>query len=167
MVKEEEGQGRCPDPFVSTSFGGRMGTQAPEDDSHNHRSSGGRLPEGQQPQHYRSIDPSISEKPNLGQTLLKHPVLENTTRLGDLVPLMGNDGSLAPDPPWFAKPPAPMAPSVHGVDREGNSFELQYIRYALMDDEPMLLGTTGKDQEVFGEPLRAFPAPPVPFITHI
>jgi hypothetical protein len=80
---------------------------------------------------------------------------------------MGTNDSLAPDPPWFPKPPPPHAPEVHGVDKEGRHVNLPYIRYALMDDDPVLLGVAGRDQEIFGEPLRAFPAPPVPFTTHI
>jgi hypothetical protein len=40
--------------------------------------------------------------------------------------------------------------------------ELPYIRYALIDEQPMLLGMTGRDQAIYGRNLTVELAPPPP-----
>ena len=41
------------------------------------------------------------------------------------------------------------------------------MRYGLQDNEPLLLGTSGKNHAVNGELLRAFSMPILPFTSHI
>jgi len=80
---------------------------------------------------------------------------------------MGDSASEVPEPPWFAKPGALNVPTVMAVNEQGQNIELPYIHYALIDNEPMLLGTTGKNGEVYGDYLRAFPMPRLPLKTHV
>ena len=61
------------------------------------------------------------------------------------------------DPPWFLKPRLPDMPAVTAVNQQGQTIELPYMRYALMDEEPMLLGTDKKGGDVYGEYLQATP----------
>jgi hypothetical protein len=48
-------------------------------------------------------------------------------------------------------------PAVTAVNQQGQTIELPYMRYALMDEEPMLLGTDRKGGDVYGEYLQAIP----------
>jgi hypothetical protein len=64
-----------------------------------------------------------------------------------------------PDPPWFLKPRLPNMPAITAVNQYGQTIELPYMWYALMDEEPMLLGMDRKDGEVYGEYLQAIPMP--------
>jgi hypothetical protein len=68
-----------------------------------------------------------------------------------------------PDPPWFAKLTIPTIPNVSAITADGTTIDLPYIRYALIDNELMLLGTAGWGQDVYGDYLRALPAPVLPF----
>jgi hypothetical protein len=48
-------------------------------------------------------------------------------------------------------------PAVTAVNQQGQTIELLYMRYALMNEEPMLLGTDKKGEDVYGEYLQATP----------
>ena len=84
-------------------------------------------------------------------------MLDNITALGNPEITAGDptmpdtDSHEPPDPPWFAKPNHPDIPCVEATNTKGHTVELPYIRYALIDEEPMLLGTTGKGEAVYGE----------------
>jgi hypothetical protein len=52
---------------------------------------------------------------------------------------------------------------VQAVNDEGETIELPFIHYALIDNSPMILGTAGKDCEVYGTFLKAIPNPNLPF----
>jgi hypothetical protein len=81
---------------------------------------------------------------------------------------MANDSNQkAPDPPWFIKPIAPNIPSLATVNQFGQSVELPYLQYGLIDNEPYLLGTTGRSGEVYGEHLKAFLMSTLPFESHV
>ena len=41
--------------------------------------------------------------------------------------------------------------------------DLPYLRYTLTDDEPVILGTQGRDEMVFHGKIKAMPAPSLPF----
>ena len=77
--------------------------------------------------------------------------MKDTETLGYPDLHMGDSVSQIPDPPWFAKPKLPTIPEVFAVDKHGQKQKLPHIRYALIDNEPMLLGTTGKDEGVYGD----------------
>ena len=93
--------------------------------------------------------------------------MKDTETLGYPNLHMGDSISQVPDPPWFAKPKLPTIPKVFAVDKYGQKQELPYIRYALIDNEPMLLGTTGKNEGVYGDYLRAMPMPDLPYESKI
>jgi hypothetical protein len=73
--------------------------------------------------------------------------------------------SEAPNPLWFAKPDIPTIPIVLTINTNWETIELPYIRYALINNEPMLLGTKKRAEEVFGDYLCAGPKHhlPLPF----
>jgi hypothetical protein len=48
-------------------------------------------------------------------------------------------------------------PAITAVNQQGQTIELPYMWYALMDKEPMLLGTDKKGGDVYGEYLQATP----------
>ena len=79
--------------------------------------------------------------------------------LGNPRPAMGDTSSTVPDPPWFAKPRLPKIPAITTINDHRQTIELPYMRYALIDDELMLLGTTDRTGAVYGDYLRAFPMP--------
>ena len=80
---------------------------------------------------------------------------------------MGDANTGPPDPPWFTKPINLEVPSIFGLDEQGQPFELPYMRYGLVENEPMLLGTNRKNQNVWGDRLWAFPMLVLPFTTNI
>jgi hypothetical protein len=55
------------------------------------------------------------------------------------------------DPPWFLKPRLPNMPAIIAVNQNGQTIELPYMWYTLMDKEPMLLEMDRKDGEVYRE----------------
>jgi hypothetical protein len=63
----------------------------------------------------------------------------------------------APDPLWFAKPDIPLMPTVSTINANRETIELPYIRYALIDNKPMLLGRKKRAEKVFGDYLQAKP----------
>ncbi|KAF8496375.1 hypothetical protein F5888DRAFT_1804070 [Russula emetica] len=72
---------------------------------------------------------------------------------------MGGPSSVPPGPPWFPKAEAPLLPKIVANGPGRGEIELPFLRYALIDEEPMILGTTGHEQEVYGEKLLAGQAP--------
>jgi hypothetical protein len=48
-------------------------------------------------------------------------------------------------------------PAITAVNQQGQTIELPYMWYALMDEEPMLLGTDKKGGDVYREYLQATP----------
>jgi hypothetical protein len=42
-------------------------------------------------------------------------------------------------------------PAITAVNQYGQTIKLPYMQYALIDEEPMLLGIDRKDREVYGE----------------
>jgi hypothetical protein len=65
--------------------------------------------------------------------------------------VIGPSNTEVPDPPWFAKPDIPSMPTVSTADANRETIELFYIRYALINNKPMLLGTKGRAEEIFGD----------------
>ncbi len=80
---------------------------------------------------------------------------------------MRDNYSVAPLPPWFKVSEHPHVPKVTTQDENNHTIDLPYIHYTLMNEEPMMVGTTAKDALVYGETLQALPAPPPLFISHI
>jgi hypothetical protein len=79
----------------------------------------------------------------------------------------GNSNQKAPDLPWFTKPIASNVPTLTTTNQFGQNIELPYLQYRLIEDEPYLLGTTGRSRGVYREPLKAFPMKQLPFETHV
>jgi hypothetical protein len=71
--------------------------------------------------------------------------------------MTGNSDQEAPDPPWFTKPVTPNILTLTTTNQFGQNIELSYLQYGLINNEPFLLGTTGRSREVYGEHLKAFP----------
>jgi hypothetical protein len=65
------------------------------------------------------------------------------------------------------KPTAPNIPTLVGQDNHGQPYELPYMHYSLVENEPLLLGTAGNNHNVYGDSLRVFPMPVLPFATNI
>src|SRR5712672_1935446 len=74
---------------------------------------------------------------------------------------------LPPNPPWFKRTKAPLVPLLEAKDANGRPFELPYLRFALTDDEPVVLGTTERDALVYVGEIKAKPAPPSDYDLHI
>ena len=139
-----------------------LGTEAPDHKAHTYSPLRENLSR-QEPPQYRSEYPSNTQEAARSEQLLRRPVVNHISALGNPRPAMGDTGSTVPDPPWFAKPRLPEIPTITAVDDHGQTIELPYMRYALIDDEPMLLGTTDRTGAVYGDYLRAFPMPNLPF----
>ena len=50
---------------------------------------------------------------------------------------------MVPPPPWFKQPNTPMVLQVVIENKLGGLIELPFIRYTLLDNAPMILGTEG------------------------
>ena len=48
-------------------------------------------------------------------------------------------------------------------DKNKQPIDLPYLQYTLTDDEPVILGTQGRDEMVFHGEIKALPAPSLPF----
>jgi hypothetical protein len=93
-------------------------------------------------------------------------VVRETDDLGRAPTTMGgNSNQEAPDPPWFAKPIAPNVPTLTTTNQHGQQIELPYLWYGLIEDKPYLLGTTGRFEGVYREPLKAYPIEHLPYET--
>ena len=76
---------------------------------------------------------------------------------------MGTESSNPPDLPWFPRPDAPSVPQLMSFGENKQPIDLPYLQYTLTDDEPVILGTQGRDKMVFHGEIKALPAPPLPF----
>jgi hypothetical protein len=76
---------------------------------------------------------------------------------------MADTDSDASEPPWFEKPTFASIPNMDGVVPDSTIVKLPYMRYGLVDNKLMLLGTAGRNQAVYGECMQAIPAPTLPF----
>jgi hypothetical protein len=88
-----------------------------------------------------------------------NPVVEDVRKMGSPFSPTSHHSKQIPDPPWFLKPQLPDMPAITTVNQQGQTIELPYMRYALMDEEPMLLGTDKKGGDVYREYLQATPMP--------
>jgi hypothetical protein len=79
----------------------------------------------------------------------------------------GNGDPEAPDLPWFAKPIALNVLTLTTTNQHEQQIELPYLQYGLIEDEPYLLGTTGRFRQIFGEMLKAYPMEHLPYETHV
>ena len=77
--------------------------------------------------------------------------------MGSPFALTSHNSEQVLDPPWFLKPRLPEMPAITAVNQHEQTIELPYMRYALIDKEPMLLGTNRKGGKVYGEYLQAVP----------
>ncbi len=73
-------------------------------------------------------------------------------------------GPAAPPPPWFKCPDVPTVPQVIIENKQGELNELPFVRYALLDNTLMILGTQGCKEAVYGCELTALPTPPLPWM---
>jgi hypothetical protein len=108
-----------------------------------------------------------SEEAARASQLFRNPVVNYIENLGPYPPAMGDNSSKVPDPPWFLKPDLPHIPKVTAVNEHGQTITLPYIRYALIDYEPMLLGTAPGEDGIYADYLRAHPITTLPIETSI
>ncbi len=74
-------------------------------------------------------------------------------------------GPAAPPPPSFKCPDVPTVPQVMVENEQGGLIELPFVRYALLDNAPIILGTEGCEEVVYGCELKALPMPPLSWTT--
>jgi hypothetical protein len=139
----------APAPHSQTQHRGQTRTNVPRRDTPR---PGGDLPRN-------------SEEAARSRQLLRHPMVNHVEGLGRPIMVGPGHDPRAPDPPWFTKPTIPSIPIVTSVNENGETVELPYLRYALVENEPLILGTTGRDEAVYGTNLQAFPMPTLPIET--
>jgi Chromo (CHRromatin Organisation MOdifier) domain len=137
-------------------------TKPKDHQDNNYRILGRNISKRGQSHHYREPHICITENILLVRALLTNPVLDNIADLGYITYHMGTDFDGPPDPPWFPHPNIDTIPKVITIDENGKEFELPYLRYALSDGEPVILGTTGRDGPVYEGDIAALPAKGVP-----
>jgi hypothetical protein len=81
--------------------------------------------------------------------------------------MASNNNQEAPELPWFTKPITPNIPTLTTLNQFGQNIELPYLRYGLINNEPFLIGTSGRFGEVYEEHLKAFLMPRLPFESHV
>ncbi len=111
------------------------------------------LPQCTQDRESLLSDPWLKALQELGITLFTMPEDDNTKN---------NPG---PGPPWFKHAAPSLIPKVVTKDNDGKLHKLPYVRFTLLDDQPMVLGTTGKGTTIFSQRLTASPAPPPPYLS--
>src|SRR5258708_7777293 len=74
-------------------------------------------------------------------------------------------GPTAPSPPWFKCPDTLTILRVVIKNKQGGLVELPFVKYALLDNTPMILGTKGCEEAIYGHKLKVLPAPPLPWMT--
>ena len=74
-------------------------------------------------------------------------------------------GPAVPPPPWFKCPNACTVLCIVIKNEQGGLVELLFVRYTLLDDTPMILGTEGCKEVVYRHELKALPMPPLPWAT--
>jgi hypothetical protein len=94
-------------------------------------------------------------------------MVDDAWKMGSPFSLTSHHSEQVPDPPWFLKPQLPNMPAITTVNQHGQTIKLPYMWYALMDKEPMLLGTDRKDREVYREYLQAIPMPSMQLHTRV
>ncbi len=70
-----------------------------------------------------------------------------------------------PGPPWFKCATPSLSPKVVTKDDDGKLRELPYVCFALLDNQPMVLGTAGKGTTIFGQRLTVSPPPPPTYLS--
>jgi len=76
-----------------------------------------------------------------------------------------NKQNLGLGPPWFKHATPSLIPKVVTKDNDGKLCELPYVWFALLDNQPMVLGTAGKGTTIFGQRLTASLAPPPTYLS--
>ena len=74
-------------------------------------------------------------------------------------------GPAVPPPPWFKCPNVPTILRVIIENEQKEPIELPFVRYALLNDTPMILGTEGHKEAIYGHKLKALPTPPLSWTT--
>ncbi len=119
--------------------------------------------------------PSDDQRPNRslhwqaqdGESLLSDPHLKALQELGITMFTMPEDNkqNLGLGPPWFKHATPSLIPKVVTKDNDGKLCELPYVWFALLDNQPMVLGTAGKGTTIFGQRLTASLAPPPTYLS--
>jgi hypothetical protein len=98
---------------------------------------------------------------------LKKPILNEIEDFGYPEFHMDLPTGLPPNPPWFKRPEILFIPKLEAEDENGQTFELPYLRFALSNDKPVILGTTERDAPVYQGEIKAMPAPHAPYNLHV
>ncbi len=93
-----------------------------------------------------------------------NPVLTDLAREGITLCAITEGMESHPGLPWFRQTSS-IIPKVITKDEKGQRRELPFIRFTLLDDEPMILGTDGHRKKIFSQTLIANPALPLPYTT--
>jgi len=96
--------------------------------------------------------------------LLSNPVLTDLAWEGIILCAMIEGSESHPGLPWF-RWTSSIIPKVVTEDEKGQWQELPFICFALLNNEPMILGTDGHRKKIFGQTLTANPALPLPYMT--
>ena len=104
----------------------------------------------------------VTEEALVSTVLLNNRILDDIEDLGYPIFHMGTESSNTPDPPWFPCPDAPFVSRLVSFDENKQPINLPYLRYTLTDNEPVILGTQGRDEMVFHGEIKALPALPSP-----
>jgi len=115
----------------------------------------------------RNPNPRLTEEAVVSEYLLKKPILNEIEDFGYPEFHMDLPTGLPPNPPWFKRPEIPFIPKLEAEDENGRTFELPYLRFALSNDEPVILGTTERDAPVYQGEIKAMPAPHAPYNLHV
>jgi hypothetical protein len=99
--------------------------------------------------------------------LLRKPILNEIEDFGYPEFHMDLPSGLLSNSPWFKRTKAPLVPILEAKDANGRLFKLPYLRFALTDDEPVVLRTTNRDAPVYVGEIKAMPAPPSPYDLHV
>src|SRR5882762_5438526 len=117
--------------------------------------------------HNRKPNTRLPEEAGVSDFLLRKPILNEIEDFGYPEFHMDLPTGLPPNPPWFKRTKAPLVPILEAKDAHGRLFELPYLRFALTDDEPVILGTTERDAPVYLGEIKAMPAPPSDYDLHV
>jgi len=141
----------------------------PAQDHHPHiQRLPGRIISKRRPIHRnRDPNPRLTEEAVVSEYLLKKLILNEIEDFGYPEFHMDLPTGLPPNPPWFKRPEVPFIPKLEAEDENGRTFELPYLRFALSDDEPVMLGTTERDAPVYRGEIKAVPAPHIPDNPHV
>src|SRR5258707_10930935 len=111
------------------------------------------------PSHNPHPSRSLHQQTQAGESLLSDPHLKALQELGVTMFTMAEDDKSKQDPglgpPWFKCAAPSLIPKVVTKDDDGKLHKLPYVQFALLDDQPMVLGTVGKGMTIFGQRLTA------------